>query len=102
MEFFFEMVFEIIMEIIMEPIVNAYLFAMTRFSKNSKNINEEKVKVFVVFEAVVLFLMFVVGAIMLLESEGSGALGKFLFFTSVTVSVLQILTGFVLRKRKKK
>ena len=97
MEFAFEAVFEIIME----PILKSYLFLMTRFSKDNNNINKNKIKGFAVFECIVLILMLIVGIVLLLETNGESVWGKTLLISSVGISVLQIIVGFVMRKNRK-
>lgn len=97
MEFAFEAVFEIIME----PILKSYLFLMTRFSKDDKNINAKKVKGFVVLECIVLILMLIVGVVLLLETNGESAVGRTLIILSVGISALQIIIGFFMRKNRK-
>lgn len=97
-----EFIFESILEIIMEPIVEGYAFAMMRFADKNKKADKGKIKCFVVLECIVLFLFFIVGAIMLFETNGLSLWGKVMFISSITVSVLQIVVGTVLRKVSKK
>ena len=97
MEFAFEAVFEIIME----PVLKSYLFLMTRFPKDNNNINKNKIKGFAVFECIVLILMLIVGIVLLLETNGESVWGKTLLISSVGISVLQIIVGFVMRKNRK-
>lgn len=96
-----EFAFEAILEIIMEPVLKSYLFLMTRYSKDNNNINKNKIKGFVVFECIVLILMLIFGVVALLETNGEGVWGKMLLISSVGISVLQIIVGFVMRKNRK-
>ena len=96
-----EFIFETILEVIMEPILEGYIFAMSQFANNPKKISEEKIKVYVIFEAIALFLMFVVGGIMLAESDGKNLIGKVIFKLSIVVSAVQILLGIILNILKK-
>lgn len=96
-----EFIFELLGEIIVEPIIEGYVFAMAHFSENNKKVNEEKIKCIVVFECVALMLMFIIGGIMLLEADGESFVGKVLFISSIAVSVIQILLGIILNKKRK-
>lgn len=96
-----DFIFELLLEIIMEPIIGGYAFAMMRFAGKNKKVDKEKIKCFVVFECIVLILLFIVGGIMLFETNGSSLWGKVMFLSSITVSVLQIVVGSVLRKVNK-
>lgn len=91
-------IFELLLEIIMEPIIEGYAFAMMRFADKNKKVDKGKVKCFVVFECIVLMISFIAGGIMLFETNGSSLWGKVMFISSITVSVLQIVIGSVLRK----
>ena len=93
-----EFIFELILEIIMQPIVEVYAFAMMFFTDKNKRVNKRSVKVFVVFECIVLLFLFIVGGVIVLETGGSSVLGKAMFLTSITVSVVQIILGIILRK----
>ncbi len=97
-----EFIFELLTEIIMEPIIEGYLLAMTHFSNGSKKIDQDKVKTIVVFESVVLFLMFIVGGIMMDKSSGESLTGKILFISSIAVSAVQIGLGIILKRLKKR
>lgn len=97
-----DFLFEALSEIIIEPMVEGYLLAMMRFTDKKKNINKDKIKVFVVLESVILFLMFVVGAIMLAETQGNSISGKIILIASIAVSVVQVTLGIVLKPSKKK
>ena len=97
-----DFIFEMMLEIIMEPIVEAYTFAMMRISDKNKKINIEKIQVFVVFECIAIFVLFVVGGVMLLETKGESFVGKLLLLSSILISVTQITVGLILNKRKKK
>jgi len=95
-------IFEIVLEIIMEPIIEAYTFAMMRISDKNKKINKDKIQVFVVFECIAIFVLFVVGGVMLLETKGESFVGKLVLLSSIIISVTQITVGLILNKRKKK
>ena len=95
---FMEFIFELILEIIMQPIVEVYAFAMMLFTDKNKRVNKRSVKAFVFFECIVLLLLFIVGGVIVLETGGSSVLGKAMFLTSITVSVVQIILGIILRK----
>ncbi len=97
-----ELLFDILAEIIFEPIIEVYLSAMSHFSSVIRKINEDKIRIVVVFEGIVLLVMFVVGGCMLLESDGESLTGKILFISSIAISVVQILSGIFLSKMKKK
>ena len=97
-----EFIFELLLEIIMEPIIEGYSFAITLFADKNKKNNKFKIQVFVVFECIALFVLFVIGGVMLLETNYESLVGKLLFLSSIVVSVVQILIGFILKKRKKK
>ena len=55
-----EFIFEILIEIIMTPIIEGYAFAMMRFSDENKKINKDKIQLIVVFECIVLLVLFFV------------------------------------------
>ena len=97
-----ELLFDILAEIIFEPIIEGYLSAMSHFSVGSKKINEDKIKIVVVFEGIVLLVMFVVGGCMLLETDGESLKGKILLIASGAVSVVQISLGIIFKSLKKK
>lgn len=97
-----DFIFEMMLEIIMEPIVEAYTFAMMRISDKNKKINKDKIQVFVVFECIAIFVLFVVGGVMLLETKGESFAGKLVLLSSILISVTQITVGLILNKRKKK
>ena len=96
-----EFAFEAILEIFLEPVLKSYLFLMTRFSEDNNNINKNKIKGFAVFECIVLILMLIVGIVLLLETNGESVWGKTLLISSVGISVLQIIVGFVMKKNRK-
>ncbi len=96
-----DLIIEILAEIIFGPIIEGYFLAMTYFSHGSKRVDNEKIKVIVVFECIALLVMFVVGGIMLLETSGESLTGKILLITSITVSLSQFLFGIILRIVKK-
>ena len=75
---------------------------MSRFNVKTKKIDEDKVKIIVVLEGLVLLVVFVAGGVMLLETNGESLTGKMLLITSVAVSVIQILLGVILSKIKNK
>ena len=97
-----DFIFEMMLEIIMEPIVEAYTFAMMRISDKNKKINVEKIQAFVVFECIAIFVLFIVGGVMLLETKGESFVGKLVLLSSILISVTQITVGLILNKRKKK
>ena len=97
-----DFIFEMMLEIIMEPIVEAYTFAMMRISDKYKKINIEKIQAFVVFECIAIFVLFIVGGVMLLETKGESFVGKLVLLSSILISVTQITVGLILNKRKKK
>ncbi len=97
-----DFIFEMMLEIIMEPIVEAYTFAMMRISDKNKKINIEKIQAFVVFECIAIFVLFIVGGVMLLETKGESFVGKLVLLSSILISVTQITVGLILNKRKKK
>ena len=97
-----DFIFEMMLEIIMEPIVEAYTFAMMRISDKNKKINIEKIQAFVVFECIVIFVLFIVGGVMLLETKGESFVGKLVLLSSILILVTQITVGLILNKRKKK
>ncbi len=94
MDFFFE----ILIEIILTPIIEGYAFAMMLFKDKNKKINKDKMQIFVVFECIVLLVSFFIGGIMLLETSGESLLGKIFIFSSLGISVFQIIVGCVLKK----
>lgn len=96
-----DFVFELLLEIIMEPIVEGYAFLMTRFFDKGKKVDKRRIKGFIVFECFVLILLFIVGCIMLFETNGSSSWGKAVFLFPIAVSVIQITAGGVLRKNTK-
>lgn len=97
-----DFIFEMMLEIIMEPIVEAYTFAMMRISDKNKKINIEKIQAFVVFECIAIFVLFIVGGVMILETKGESFVGKLVLLSSILISVTQITVGLILNKRKKK
>ena len=97
-----EFIFDLLVEIIIEPIIAGYLLLMSRFNVKTKKIDEDKVKIIVVLEGLVLLVVFVAGGVMLLETNGESLTGKMLFITSVAVSVIQILLGVILSRIKNK
>ncbi len=90
-------VFELFAELLLQPVIEGYAFLMMRFANKNKKINMSKVRAFVVFECIVLFVLFVVGGVMLLETTRESLLGKILLVSSVGISFLQIIIGCVLR-----
>ena len=68
----------------------------------NKKINIEKIQAFVVFECIAIFVLFIVGGVMLLETKGESFVGKLVLLSSILISVAQITVGLILNKRKKK
>lgn len=95
-----EFVLEAILEIIMTPIVEGYAFAMMRFTDKNQKADINKIKCLVVLECIILILLFIIGGVMIFETNGASLLGKLMFIFSIAVSVLQIIAGIVLRKIK--
>ena len=96
-----DFLFEIILEVIMEPILEGYIFAMSQIANKPNKVNEEKIKVFVIFDGIALFLRFVIGGIICAESEGESLTGKIVLMLSLTISFAQILLGVVLNVFKR-
>ena len=96
-----DFIFEILIEIIMTPIIEGYAFAMMRFSNKKEKINKEKIELIVVFECIFLLVLFFVGGVMLLETNGESVLGKIFIFIFLGVSLGQIIVGCILKKLKK-
>lgn len=96
-----DFIFEILIEIIMTPIIEGYAFAMMRFSDKKEKINKDKIQLFVVFECIFLLVLFFVGGVMLLETNGESVLGKIFMFISLGVSLGQIIVGCILKRSKK-
>ncbi len=88
--------FEMLLELILEPIMEVYVFAM---SKIFKKINAVTARYIVVVEALILLGMFVVGGVMLLITNGESIAGKIIFIISITVSFVQVLLGIILKKK---
>ena len=85
----------------MEPIVECYIFLMTHFSDKSKKPNKEKAVYIVLAESITLLLMFVIGVVMLLETDGESLVGQILLSFSIVISIIQISRGLLLRKKVK-
>ena len=96
-----DFIFEILIEIIMTPIIEGYAFAMMRFSDEKQKINKDKIQLIVVFECIFLLVLFFVGGVMLLETNGESLLGKIFIGVSLGVSLSQIIVGCILKKSKK-
>lgn len=97
-----EFIFDLLAEIILEPIIVGYLLLMSRFNGKPKKIDEDKAKTIVVFEGLVLLVLFVVGGVMLLETDGASFIGKILLIASIAVSVIQISLGIIINGLKNK
>lgn len=102
MDFIFDFLFELLGEIIFEPILAAYAWAMSAFTKGSKKADEEKVRYIVAFEVIALLVAFVVGGVMLLETGGASKWGRALLVISCLISAVQIAVGCVIRQKKRK
>ncbi|MBQ8575480.1 MAG: hypothetical protein IJ447_05480 [Clostridia bacterium] len=96
-EFFAELFLEAFGEIFVEP----YLELMSLFGRDCKKIKKEKLKIFVVFESVVLLLMFFLGLCFSLAKEWTSILWKAIFIISVVVPAVQIGLGLILMLLKK-
>ena len=96
-----DFIFEFFAEIIMQPILEGYVFAMQNIFGKEKEINKVKIQGFVIFECIVLFVLFVIGCVKLAETSGGSLSGKILLISSIGVSVLQIIIGCVFKKIKK-
>ena len=98
-----DFVIEILTEFLITPIVEIfYTFAMMHFSNKRKNLNKDKIRGIVVFECLVLLVLFFIGAILLLETGGKSRFGKILLTLSVAVSGVQISLGIIFMYLKKK
>lgn len=95
-----DFLFELFLELIMEPIIECYIFLMMRFSGKNTKLDKDKIQYIVIIECIVLFIAFVVGGVMLLETDGDSLWGKAFMISSIGVSVSQILTGYILKKVK--
>ena len=95
-----DFLFELFLELIMEPIIECYIFLMMRFSGKNTKLDKDKIQFIVIIECIVLFIAFVVGGVMFLETDGESLLGKILMFASIGISLSQILTGCILKKVK--
>ncbi len=93
-----DFIFEMLIEFIMTPIIEGYTFAMMLFTNKNLKINKDKIQIIVVFECIVLVVLFFVGGIMLLETGGESLFGKIILFSSLVISILQITIGCVLKK----
>ncbi|MGN1348263.1 MAG: hypothetical protein ACI4VI_04900 [Acutalibacteraceae bacterium] len=99
-----DFVFDFLFEIIAEPVIECYMAVMYHFFDSNKKVskNTNIIIVFIVlFECLALLLMFVIGAVMSLESGGNSLAGKILFISSVLMSIVQIVAGIILRKKRK-
>ena len=93
-----EYVFETLMELIITPIVEGYAFAMMHFWNKKVVLTKDKIKIIVVFECIILLVLFLVGVIMLFETLGDSFLGKLFVFVSSSISLCQIIVGYILKK----
>lgn len=68
---------------------------------DSKKIKKEYIKFYAGLEILVLFVLFVVGGIVCVETEWTSVLGKVMFWASIVISAVQIGLGLILMLVKK-
>lgn len=68
---------------------------------DSKKFKKGYIGICVGIEILVLFVMFVVGGIVCVETEWTSILGKVMFWTSIVISAVQIGLGLILMLLKK-
>lgn len=97
MEFIVEMIFEVFAEIF----VDVFYELMSLFGRDCKKIKKEKLRVFIIYEMVVLVIMFFFGLFLSLANGWSSILWKTVFIISVAVPAVQITAGLILTLVKK-
>lgn len=95
-----ELIFEFLLELIIEPIIDCYISAMTNIF--NKSVNRDKLKNIAIIEAIILFVLFIIGGIRLLQTNGNSVLAKIVFFASVVISALQIIIGIIIKIKNKR
>ena len=93
MEFLFEAILEIFGEV--------YLEIMTAVSPKTK-LKKWQMKMIIGTEALVLLVLAIVGAIMVGETNGQSVAGKVMLIASLSVIVLQMTFGAIMKIRKSK
>lgn len=96
-EFFAEMFFEVFGEIFVE----VFAELMSLFGRDCKKIKKEKMRMFVIFESIVLLLMFFLGFCFSLAKEWTNLFWKTMFIISIAVPAVQIGLGLILILLKK-
>ena len=96
-EFFAELFFEAFGEIFIEP----YLELMSLFGRDGSKVKKEKLRMFVVFESIVLVIMFFFGLCFSDGTEWKSILWKSVFIISIAVPAVQITFGVILMLVKK-
>lgn len=91
---------DFIAEVILEVFVAVYIEIMTAFLPERK-LKKWQIKMIAGTEAVVLLLLAIVGAVMLAETDCQSVAGKVMLGVSLSVILLQITFGIIIRIRKK-
>ena len=94
-----DFIVEILAELIITPVVELYTSAMMRIF--GRKIRKDKIKVIVVFECLIMLILFIIGGIMLLDTNGESISGKILLCITSGISLIQILVGCIIKKTNK-
>ncbi len=97
MEFIAEMICEVFAEIFVEM----FYELMSLFGRDCKKIKKGKLREFVIYEMLVLAIMFFFGLFLSLANGWTSILWKTVFIISVAVPAVQITAGLILVLVKK-
>ena len=91
-----DFIVEILAELIITPVVELYALAMMRIF--GREIRKDKIKIIVVFECLILLILFIIGGIMLFDTNGESIHGTMLLCVTSGLSLIQILIGCIIKK----
>lgn len=101
MDAIFEFFAEVFFEIFAEVFGGIYIELMSLIGRDCKRINREKLRTFIIYELIVLFLMFIFGLFLSLSKEWTSIFWKTVFIIPIVVTAVQIGLGLILVLLKK-
>ena len=93
-------IIEFFLELLFAGLIEGLVDLYSKKYGHSKKIKKQYIEFFAAIEILILFVTFVVGGIICVETEWTSVLGKVMFRASIAVSAVQITLGVKRNRRR--